>query len=135
MPELRAGVHRVGESTAPWLGPLGQLPQMPGPAPRPHPTEMITPTVCAEPRLPEVAQRYGRCPTHALVERRRRHESTRAWRALRQAVPDRAAGRCEACGGAAVDAHHVRPRAAGGPDTPANLVALCEGCHAQEHRS
>ena len=80
MPELRAGVHRVGESTAPWLGPLGQLPQMPGPAPRPHPTEMITPTVCAQPGCPEVAERYGRCPTHPLVERRRRHESTLACR-------------------------------------------------------
>jgi 5-methylcytosine-specific restriction endonuclease McrA len=34
----------------------------------------------------------------------------------------------------AVDAHHVRQRSDGGPDTLANLVALCDGCHGSVHR-
>lgn len=79
--------------------------------------------------------RYGRCAEHALAERRRRHESTRAWRALRQQVLDRAGGRCERCGGIADDAHHVVARVDGGPDSLANVVALCSGCHAEEHRA
>jgi 5-methylcytosine-specific restriction endonuclease McrA len=95
---------------------------------------MLTPTVCSEHGCPEVAARYGRCETHAKAERRRRHESTRRWRELRQAVLDRAHGRCERYGGVAVDAHHVRQRVAGGPDSLANLVALCEACHAEAHR-
>jgi 5-methylcytosine-specific restriction endonuclease McrA len=95
---------------------------------------MLTPTVCAEFGCPDVAVRYGRCETHAKAERRRRHESTRAWRRLRQAVLDRAGGRCERCGGAAEDAHHLVPRARGGADTLGDLEALCSTCHAEEHR-
>jgi 5-methylcytosine-specific restriction enzyme A len=96
---------------------------------------MLTPTVCSVPGCPEVAVRYGRCETHAQAERRRRHETTRAWGKLRQRVLDRAGGRCERCGGVADDPHHVVGRVDGGPDTMANLEALCEGCHAEEHRS
>jgi hypothetical protein len=124
MPELRAGVHRVGESTAQWLGPLGQLPQMPGPAPRPHPTEMITPTVCAEPGCPEVAERYGRCPTHALVERRRRHESTRAWRARAESPHSSTTSAQRVTGN-----RHGRTRCAG--RTPRPLASGCR-CRVRE---
>jgi hypothetical protein len=75
---------------------------------------MLTPTVCAQPGCPEVAMRYGRCAEHALAERRRRHESTRAWRQLRQQVLDRAQSVCERCGEeAATDAHHLVARARG----------------------
>ena len=95
---------------------------------------MLTPTVCAVPGCPDVAVRYGRCAEHALAERRRRHETTRAWGRLRQQVLDRADGRCERCSGVATDAHHVVARAVGGRDALGNLVALCEDCHAQEHR-
>ena len=31
------------------------------------------------------------------------------------------------------DVHHLVPRAAGGLDDPANLIALCDGCHATRH--
>lgn len=95
---------------------------------------MITKGICAEPGCPEREHYRGRCEAHARAERRRRHETTRAWRALRQQVLDRASGRCERCGGMATDAHHVVARAAGGRDALGNLVALCEDCHAQEHR-
>lgn len=29
--------------------------------------------------------------------------------------------------------HHLQPRACGGPTTPANLVSLCDSCHATIH--
>ena len=94
---------------------------------------MLTAGVCAVPGCPDRAVRYGRCAEHALAERRRRHEGTRAWRRLRQQVMDRAGGRCERCGGVAVDAHHLVARVDGGADALANLLALCEDCHAEEH--
>jgi len=31
------------------------------------------------------------------------------------------------------EAHHIIPKAAGGPDTPENLVILCRDCHEQAH--
>ncbi|MGZ4170561.1 MAG: HNH endonuclease [Solirubrobacteraceae bacterium] len=95
---------------------------------------MLTPTVCAEFGCPDMAARCGRCETHAKAERRRRHETTRAWGRLRQKVLVRADGRCERCGGVATDAHHVVARVDGGRDSLANLVALCSDCHQQEHR-
>jgi 5-methylcytosine-specific restriction protein A len=94
---------------------------------------VITPTVCSVFGCPEVAVRYGRCETHAKAERRRRHETTRAWGRLRRLVLDRAGGRCERCGAVADDAHHLVARARGGADTLDNLEALCEDCHAEEH--
>ena len=45
--------------------------------------------------------------------------------------------RCVACGTACArgeaDVHHLMPRDLGGPDDPANLVTLCDGCHAAHH--
>lgn len=32
-----------------------------------------------------------------------------------------------------LDAHHIKPREKGGPDTPDNLRTLCKPCHAKEH--
>jgi len=48
---------------------------------------------------------------------------------------------CEACGWrpppplgpSALNVHHVKPRAKGGTDEPANLVVLCPNCHATAH--
>lgn len=43
---------------------------------------------------------------------------------------------CQICGDRAGDpycvlhAHHIKPRAKGGPDIPANLITLCDLCHA-----
>ena len=51
------------------------------------------------------------------------------WRKIsRQVVArDRA---CVRCGGTHyLNAHHVIPRAQGGPDTLENLVTLCASCH------
>jgi 5-methylcytosine-specific restriction protein A len=95
---------------------------------------MLTAGVCSVPGCPNRIVRYGRCADHAKAERRRRHETTRAWRTLRQRVLDRAHGVCERCGGAATDAHHVVARVDGGPDTLGNLAAVCETCHAGLHR-
>ena len=33
-----------------------------------------------------------------------------------------------------LDAHHIKPREQGGPDTPSNLRTLCKPCHALEHK-
>jgi 5-methylcytosine-specific restriction endonuclease McrA len=97
---------------------------------------MITAGMCAVPGCPNRIVRYGRCEAHALAERRRRHETTRAWDRLRQQVRDRAGGRCERCGvGPAVDVHHLDAMASGGPRvaSTARLMAVCETCHAEEH--
>src|SRR5207248_679319 len=44
---------------------------------------------------------------------------------------------CRACGDTCsqgeADVHHLIPRAAGGVDDPANLITLCDGCHAAHH--
>ena len=51
------------------------------------------------------------------------------WRKVARAVTARD-GRCVRCGSTHyLSAHHVIPRAQGGPDTPENLVSLCASCH------
>lgn len=44
---------------------------------------------------------------------------------------------CQACHGKSGDPilsiHHIRPRADGGSDRPANLITLCKTCHHQHH--
>ncbi|MBM3188812.1 MAG: hypothetical protein FJZ90_08840 [Chloroflexi bacterium] len=41
---------------------------------------------------------------------------------------------CQHCGSTELlQAHHIEPRANGGSDDPSNGVALCAGCHADEH--
>jgi 5-methylcytosine-specific restriction protein A len=96
---------------------------------------VLTPGVCSEVGCPKRATYRGKCAEHAKAERRRRHESTRAWRRLRAEAIARAGGICERCGiRPAVDAHHLVRRSRGGRDRIDNLVALCEDCHAEEHR-
>ena len=58
--------------------------------------------------------------------------SLAAYRALVARVMGRANHRCECCGHARSgrpDPHHVIPRAGGGEDSEANVVALCRACH------
>ncbi len=59
------------------------------------------------------------------------------WRSVRAIVLDRDARRCQECGELCkkgeADVHHLVPRAAGGLDEPANLITLCDGCHAARH--
>lgn len=79
------------------------------------------------------------CPTlittgsrcRVCQERYRSSYSRHGWAA---AVKARAGGRCERCGATAnLKAHHVRPLAAGGTDTPADGQCLCHTCHEREH--
>lgn len=59
------------------------------------------------------------------------------WRAVRDIVLRRDAHTCRDCGEPCsrgeADVHHLIPRAAGGEDDPANLITLCDGCHAAHH--
>ncbi len=59
------------------------------------------------------------------------------WREVRAIVLARDNGHCRDCGNPCrrgeADVHHLIPRAAGGPDDPANLITLCDGCHARRH--
>ncbi len=57
--------------------------------------------------------------------------TTPTWRQLSFAVVRRD-GACVECGSTfMLAAHHVMPRAEGGPDTPENLETLCASCHAR----
>jgi len=57
---------------------------------------------------------------------------TPEWRQLSLAVVERDRA-CVNCGARfGLQAHHVIPRAEGGPDTPENLEALCVSCHGRE---
>ncbi len=71
------------------------------------------------------------------VEQIARNEKVRIW------LLKHANGHCECCGAAApfisdngepyLEIHHVRQLAHGGPDTPANAVAVCPNCHRKLH--
>jgi ATP-dependent DNA helicase RecQ len=59
------------------------------------------------------------------------------WREVRAVVLARGSNRCQECGELCskgeADVHHLVPRAAGGVDDPANLITLCDACHAARH--
>ena len=55
--------------------------------------------------------------------------SLEAWRALKAEVFARQGGRCLVCPRRIAEYHHVRKRAAGGADTPDNVVGLSRDCH------
>ena len=63
--------------------------------------------------------------------------SAQHWREVRAVVLARDNRRCKQCGeicsDGEADVHHLVPRAAGGMDDPANLITLCDGCHAARH--
>jgi len=64
-------------------------------------------------------------------------EDLERWRALRAIVLARDGHACRECGAPCpdgeADVHHLIPRASGGDDEPANLITLCDGCHAAHH--
>ena len=68
------------------------------------------------------------------TQRVSRLSETDEWRRIRAAVLARDGSRCTSCGiavaSADADIHHLVLRAAGGLDDPANLITLCDGCHA-----
>lgn len=55
------------------------------------------------------------------------------FKAVRREAFNRAAGRCERCGSAATEAHHLRYPAWGTLDVPENMIALCHRCHCDAH--
>ncbi|QRY40856.1 HNH endonuclease [Microbacterium hominis] len=55
-----------------------------------------------------------------------------AWEALRAAVLERDGGICVYCGNEATTADHVTPKALGGRDELANLVAACLKCNGRK---
>lgn len=59
----------------------------------------------------------------------RQSETLAGWRVVKAYVWTRARGRCEVCGRAGTDPHHVVKRSAGGEDTASNVVLLCQSCH------
>jgi 5-methylcytosine-specific restriction endonuclease McrA len=70
----------------------------------------------------------SRCP---LCRRQSPYQQPE-WRRLSDFVGARD-GSCRECGSTQyLSAHHVIPRNEGGEDHPANLVALCAGCHGRE---
>jgi 5-methylcytosine-specific restriction endonuclease McrA len=75
-----------------------------------------------------LAQR-SRCRICATRRQRTNPYTTPTWRQLSLAVIERD-GACVQCGATSMlNAHHVIRREEGGPDTPANLIALCVVCH------
>ncbi|WP_117363768.1 HNH endonuclease [Natrarchaeobaculum sulfurireducens] len=58
------------------------------------------------------------------------------WEALRRQTLRRDGYACQRCGAddRTLQAHHVIPRAAGGPDDLENLVTLCRPCHGVIHQ-
>jgi hypothetical protein len=74
------------------------------------------------------------CDAQVLVPGERNRSTVRP--ALRREVLRRDGHRCRVrgCGRRLfVNVHHVLPREAGGPNTPANLLTLCWGCHRAVH--
>lgn len=59
------------------------------------------------------------------------------WNEVRQSVLARDHYACVSCGeklnSADADIHHLLPRSMGGTDELANLITLCDGCHARHH--
>lgn len=64
-------------------------------------------------------------------------DGERDWALTRRIVLARDGNRCTGCGIAVesrdADIHHLLPRSMGGTDDLANLVTLCDGCHAAHH--
>lgn len=89
---------------------------------------MTAPTICTQPGCPHIVPTGNRCPEHQAAGHDR-HGSTRRWRRLRAEILERDRDTCTYCGRPATHADHVTPRAAGGPDHPANLVASCQACN------
>ena len=63
------------------------------------------------------------------------HPYGEEWIALRERVWRRDSHACRRCGvdDRTIQAHHIVPRGAGGPDVPENLITLCRPCHGVMH--
>ena len=63
------------------------------------------------------------------------HPYGEEWIGLRERVWRRDGHACRRCGAddRTIQAHHIVPRGAGGPDVPENLITLCRPCHGVMH--
>jgi len=71
---------------------------------------------------------------HNRLKRTRVQLNRARYAQLQNEVLARDGWRCQACGkGQNLQVHHVQFRAQGGDDNEANLITLCQSCHAQKH--
>ena len=57
------------------------------------------------------------------------------WKSIRKQVLERDNNTCQRCfdNDKKPVVHHKIPQFKGGPDTPDNLMSVCDNCHSQEH--
>lgn len=93
---------------------------------------------CIEAGCPYLTRHGSRCPGHqklADVAKDAARGTTTdrgygaVWQALSAAVLRRDRHTCRYCGAPASTVDHVTPKARGGTDDPANLVASCRSCN------
>lgn len=92
---------------------------------------------CGVSGCPRPAVQGGRCQEHARVRQDNRGNSNgrgygSEWQRTRRVFLDEHP-ECWQCGQPSTVAHHVVPKERGGSDEPANLAALCRGCHERLH--
>ncbi len=123
----------------PQRSPKPRPPAKPKPPRRPRPKPYTrTCTECGEEWKPSHRKvSFTTCfPCREKAREHHVYAKTKQWR---RAILNRAGGRCEKSGrsapeaGTTLHAHHIIPRAEGGPNTLANGKALCPECHATEH--
>ena len=73
---------------------------------------------------------YQPCPDHPIRPYGGSEPMPPGWAAVSARTIARYGGVCAGCGGIAVTADHIVPRAMGGTDEDSNLQALCVPCHA-----
>lgn len=77
------------------------------------------------------------CSQECANKARRGSERPGGWKPNRNEAVDRDEAECQSCGAAGlgmVEAHHLIPRTAGGPNHPKNLITLCPDCHKKAHK-
>ena len=85
-------------------------------------------------RCGELTDRGSYCPAHRPRSPSSIAGRTASWPKTRAQALARDDARCTRCGSATdLHVHHVQAVSAGGSNTLANLVTLCEDCHRAEH--
>lgn len=69
----------------------------------------------------------------ARVRARKRRQTLRQRRAVRQTVMGQTTPCVALCGRAATQMHHEPPRSIGGEDSPETVAPLCDYCHNDRH--
>lgn len=92
---------------------------------------------CSFTRCPRLAVERGRCQLHPLPPRTHALSASQRgygadWRRLSARVLERDGYICHYCGRPATTADHLIPKARGGTDDEANLVAACRACNSRK---